>query len=154
MIYYDFDIQYKQQKEIFMYYKNFNTEEFLHQTQSNVLIKQIKIFKINLNLFRAFVMILYESTYDQKLNNSISKRVHHSDQKRIVIYKIFCNNTIIKKLMRLMRKDKSIFKKEFFLRMQKENDKVLFEKIIIECSVSLLRQHHIIIFKQYYLFDI
>ena len=47
-----------------MNYKNFNTKELLHQTQSDVFIKQIKIFKINLNLFRASVIILYESIYD------------------------------------------------------------------------------------------
>ena len=38
--------------------------------------------------------------------------------------------------------------------MQKENDKVLFEKMIIERSVSLLRQYHIVTFAQYYLFNI
>ena len=68
-MYYDFGLQRKQQKEIFMNYKNLDTEKFLHQTQSNVFIKQIKILKINLNLFRAFMMILCESTYNQKLNN-------------------------------------------------------------------------------------
>ena len=52
-----------------MIYKNFNTEKLLYQTQSDVLIKQIKIFKIDLNLFRASVIILCESAYDQKLNN-------------------------------------------------------------------------------------
>ena len=85
MMYYDFGLQHKQQKEIFMNYKNFNTEELLHQTQSNVFIKQIKDFKINLNLSRVLIMILCESTYDQKLNDQISKRAHRSDQKRIVI---------------------------------------------------------------------
>ena len=38
--------------------------------------------------------------------------------------------------------------------MQEEDNKVLFEKMIIERSVSLLRPHHIVIFEQYYLFDI
>ena len=52
-----------------MNYKNLDTEEFLHQTQSNFPIKQIKTFKIDLNLFYAFVMILCESTYNQKLND-------------------------------------------------------------------------------------
>ena len=32
MIYYDFDLQYKQQKEIFMNCKNLNTKEHMHQT--------------------------------------------------------------------------------------------------------------------------
>ena len=63
-MYYDFDLQRKQQKEVFMNYKNFDTEELLHQTQSNVFIKEIEIFQIDLNLFRTSVMILYESTYD------------------------------------------------------------------------------------------
>ena len=63
-MYYDFDLQYKQQEEIFMNYRNFNTEEFLHQTQSNILIKQIKIFNIDLNLSRASVIILCKSTYN------------------------------------------------------------------------------------------
>ena len=69
MIYYDFDLQYKQIKEIFMNYKNFNTKKLLHQMQSNVFIKPIKIFKIYLNLFRTSVIILCESAYDQKLND-------------------------------------------------------------------------------------
>ena len=100
-------------------------------------------------------MILCESTYDQKLNNQILKRAHRSDQKCIVIYKIFCNNTVIEKLIKSMRRNKSTFKKKkFFLKMQKENNKVLFKKIITEYSVSLLRQHYIVIFGQYYLFDI
>ena len=64
MIYYDFDLQCKQQKKIFRNYKNFNTEKLLHQTQSDVLMKQIKIFKDDLNLSCASVMILCESTYD------------------------------------------------------------------------------------------
>ena len=97
-----------------MNYKNFNIKEFLHQTQSNVLIKQMKNFKINLNLFRTFVMILYESTYDQKLNDQILKRVPRSNQKRIVIYKVLYNDMIIEKLMRLMRRNKSIFEKKIF----------------------------------------
>ena len=88
-MYYDFDLQRKQQKKIFINYKNLDTKEFLHQTQSDVLIKQIKIFKINLNLFRTSVMILYEPIYDQKLNDQISKRVHRFDQQRIVTYCIF-----------------------------------------------------------------
>ena len=101
------------------------------------------------------MMILYESAYDQKLNDQISKRTHRSNQKRIMIYKIFCNDTIIEKLMRSMRKNKSIFEeKYFFLRLQKKNDKMLFEKMITERSVLFLNQHHIVIFKQYYLFDI
>ena len=54
-----------------------------------------------------------------------------------------------------MRRNKSTFEKEFFfIKMQEKNDKVLFEKIIIERSVLLLRQHHIVTFAQYYLFDI
>ena len=63
-----------------MNYKNFNTEELLHQMQLDIFIKQIKIFKIDSNLSRASVMILCESTYDQKLNNQILKRVYRSDQ--------------------------------------------------------------------------
>ena len=39
MMYHDFDLQRKQQKKIFMNYKNLDTEKFLHQTQSDVLIK-------------------------------------------------------------------------------------------------------------------
>ena len=97
-----------------MNYKNFDTEELLHQTQSNVLIKQLKNLKINSNLFYASVMILYELTYNSKLNDQILKRVHRSSQKRIVIYKIFCNNTIIEKLMRSMRRDKSVFEKRIY----------------------------------------
>ena len=79
MIYYDFDLQHKQQKKIFMNYKNLDTKELLYQTQSDVLIKQIKIFEINLNLFRVSMMILCESAYDQKFNDQISKRIHRSD---------------------------------------------------------------------------
>ena len=56
-----------------MNYKNFNTEKLFHQTQSGVFIKQIKTFKIDLNLFSTSVMILCESAYDQKLNNQILK---------------------------------------------------------------------------------
>ena len=78
-MYYDFDLQRKQQKKIFMNYKNFNTEAFSHQTQSKIFIKQIKTFKIDLNLFRTSVMILCESTYDQKLNDQILKRVYRFD---------------------------------------------------------------------------
>ena len=52
-----------------MNYRNLDIKELLHQTQSDVFIKQIKIFEIDLNLFRASVMILCESTYDQKLND-------------------------------------------------------------------------------------
>ena len=114
MMYYDFDLQYKQQKEIFMNYENFNTEKLLHQTRSDVLIKEIKTFKVNLNLFCAFVIILCKSTYDQKLNDQILKRTHGSGQKYIVIYKIFCNDTIIEKLMRSMRRNKSAFEKEIY----------------------------------------
>ena len=57
--------------------------------------------------------------------------------------------------MKSMRRNKSVFeKKKIFLRIQEKNDKMLFKKIIIERSVSPLRQYHVIIFKQYYLFDI
>ena len=38
--------------------------------------------------------------------------------------------------------------------MQEENDKMLFEKVIIERFVSLLKQHHVVTFEQYYLFDV
>ena len=79
-----------------MNYKNFNTTALLYQTQSDVFIKQIKTFKIDLNLFRAFMMILCEPTYDQKLNDQILKRAHRLDQQRIVIYCIFQNNILIK----------------------------------------------------------
>ena len=97
-----------------MNYRIFNTEEFLHQTQSDVLIKQIKTFEIDLNLFCASVIILCELTYDQKLNDQILKRAHCSNQKRIVIYKIFCNDTVIKELMRSIYKNKSVFEKEVY----------------------------------------
>ena len=57
--------------------------------------------------------------------------------------------------MKSIRRDKSIFEKKFFfLKLSEKNDTVLFEKRIIERSVSLLKQYHIVIFKQYYLFDI
>ena len=46
-MYYDFDLQHKQQKEIFMNYKDFDTEELLHQTQSDILMKQIHSYKTN-----------------------------------------------------------------------------------------------------------
>ena len=45
-------------------------------------------------------------------------------------------------------------KKLFFLQVQEENDKVLFEKVIIERSVLLLKKYHIVTFEQYYLFNI
>ena len=38
--------------------------------------------------------------------------------------------------------------------MQEGNDKVLLEKTITECSISLLKQHHAITFKQHYSFNI
>ena len=79
IMYYNFDLQCKQQERFFMNYKNFNTKKLLHQTQSNVFIKQIKIFEIDLNLSCASVMILCESTYNQKLNDQISKRVYRFD---------------------------------------------------------------------------
>ena len=69
MMYYNFDLEHKQQKKIFMNYKNLDTEKILHQTQSDVLIKQIKILEFNLNLLCISVMILCEPTYDQKLND-------------------------------------------------------------------------------------
>ena len=72
-----------------MNYKNLDTGEFWYQTQSDVYIKQIKILKSDLNLLCASVMILCESTYNQKLNDQILKRVHRFDQQRIVIYYIF-----------------------------------------------------------------
>ena len=78
-MYHDFDLQHKHQKEIFMNYKNLDIEKFLHQTQSNVFIKQIKSLKIDLNLFCAFMVILCESVYDQKLNDQILKRAHRSN---------------------------------------------------------------------------
>ena len=54
-----------------------------------------------------------------------------------------------------MHRNQSVFeKKVFFLKMQEENDKKLFEKMITERFVSLLKQHYIITFEQYYLFDI
>ena len=61
---------------------------------------------------------------------------------------------MIQKLMRSMRRNKSIFEKFFFLKMQEKNDKKLFEKMIINRSVSLLKQHHVVTFEQYYLFNI
>ena len=107
-----------------MNYKNLDTEELLHQTQSNVFIKQIKMLRIDLNLSRASIMILCESAYDQKLNDQILNRVHRSNQKRIVTYKISCNNIIIEKLMRSMRRNKSVFeKKNFFLKYKKRMTK-------------------------------
>ena len=72
----------------------------MHETQSDVFIKQIKIFKINLNLFCVFVIILYKLTYDQKLNDQISKHAYHLDQQRIVTYYILRNNTIIEELIK------------------------------------------------------
>ena len=69
MMYYDSSLAKKQQKKIFMKYKNFNIEKLLHKLQLNVFIKQIKIFKIDLDLSQAFVMIFCKSTYDQKLND-------------------------------------------------------------------------------------
>ena len=98
-----------------MYYKNFDTKELLHQTQLNVFIKEIKTFEVDFNLFCVFVIILCKSAYDQKLNDQISKRAHCTNQKHIVIYKIFCNNIIIKKLIRSMHKNKSIFEKKIYL---------------------------------------
>ena len=95
-----------------MNYKNFNTKEFLHQTQSNVFIKQIKIFEIDLNLLCVFVMILCKLTYNQKLNDQISKRAYRFDQQRIVIYYVFRNNTIIEELIEQKRKNKSDFEKK------------------------------------------
>ena len=123
MMYYDFGLQRKQKKEVFMNYKNFNTEELLHRTQSDVLIKQIKTLKINLNLCRAFIMILCESIYDQKLNDQISKRTHRFDQQRIMTYCIFRNDTVIKELIEQKRKNKSDFEKRIFIKIQKKNEK-------------------------------
>ena len=50
MMYYDSSFVKKQQKKIFMKYKNFNIEKLLHKLQSDVFIKQIKTFKINFDL--------------------------------------------------------------------------------------------------------
>ena len=121
-MYYDFDLQHKQQKKIFMNYKNLDTKKLLHQTQSDVLIKRVKIFEINLSLFHTFVMILCKSTYDQKLNDQTSKRTHRSSQKRIVIYKIFYNNIIIEKLMKSMRRNKSVFEKRIIFLKNKRRE--------------------------------
>ena len=63
-MYYDSSFIKKQQEKIFMKYKNLNIEELLHKLQSDVLIKQIKTFEINLDLSRTFIMIFCESTYD------------------------------------------------------------------------------------------
>ena len=38
--------------------------------------------------------------------------------------------------------------------MQEKNNKLLFKKMITERSISFLKQHHVITFEQYYLFDI
>ena len=63
-MYYDSSLAKKQQEKIFMKYKNFNIEKLLHKLQSDVFIKQIKIFEIDFDLSRTFIMILCESTYD------------------------------------------------------------------------------------------
>ena len=131
-MYYDFGLQRKQQKETFMNYRNFITKEFLHQTQSDVFIKQIKILKIDLNLFYTFVMILYESIYNQKLNDQISKRTHRFDQQRIVIYCIFRNDIIIEELIKQKRKNKFDFEEKIFIKIQKKNEKSVIAENDVE----------------------
>ena len=78
MMYYDSNFVKKQQKKIFLKYKNFNIRKLLHKLQSNVFIKQIKTFEIDFNLSRTFVMIFCESIYNQKLNDQILKQVYRS----------------------------------------------------------------------------
>ena len=129
-MYYNFDLQRKQQKKVFMNYRNFDTEELLHQTQSDVFIKQIKTFKIDLNLFRASVMILYESKYDQKLNDQISKRAYRFDQQRIVTFYIFRSDTVIEKLIKQKHKDKFDFKKKYSSRYRRRTRNIWSQKMM------------------------
>ena len=135
MMYYDSSFVKKQQKKIFMKYKNFNIEKLLHKLQSDVFIKQIKTFKINFDLLWTFVIILCESTYDQKLNDQILKRIHHLNQKRIVTYNIFRINTIIENLIKQKRKNKLNFKEKIFIKMQKKNKKNIIVKKNVETVV-------------------
>ena len=118
-----------------MKYKNLNIEELFHKLQSNVFIKQIKTFEIDFNLSRTFVMIFCESTYDQKLNNQISKRVHRSGQKRTVTYNILRINTIIEDLIEQKRKNKSNFEEKIFIKMQKKNEKNVIAEENAETTV-------------------
>ena len=135
MMYYDSSLIKKQQEKTFIKYKNFNIGKLLHKLQSDVLIKQIKILEINFNLSRIFVMILCESTYDQKLNDQILKRIHRSGQKRIVTYNIFWINTIIEDLIKQKRKNKSNFEKKIFIKMQKKNEKSVIAEKNVETAV-------------------
>ena len=78
--------------------------------------------------------MLYESTYDQKLNDQISKRIYRFDQQRIVIYCILRNDTIIEKLIKQKRKNKFDFGKKKFLKMQKKNEKNMIAENNVETT--------------------
>ena len=93
------------------------------------------------------MMIFYESTYDQKLNDQISKRIHRSSQKYDVTYYIFQNDIIIKELLKKKQKNKLSFEEKILIKMQKENEKNLIAKINIKISVSMSKQNHVIKFK-------
>ena len=69
------------------------------------------------------MIILCESTYDQKLNDQILKRAHCFNQQRIVIYYILRNNTVIEELIEQKRKNKFNFEEKIFIKMQKKNEK-------------------------------
>ena len=94
------------------------------------------------------MMIFYESTYDQKLNDQISKRIHRSSQKYDVTYYIFQNDIIIKELLKKKQKNKLSFEEKILIKMQKENEKNLIAKMNIEISVSMSKQNHVARFEQ------
>ena len=73
-------------------------------------------------------MILCNLTYDQKLNDQISKRTHRLNQKRIITYNILRIDIIIENLIKQKRKNKSNFEKKIFIKMQKKNEKNMIVK--------------------------
>ena len=71
------------------------------------------------------------------------KQVHRSSQKYDVTYYIFQSDTIIEKLSKKRRKNKSNFEEKVFVKMQEKNEKNLIAKVNIEISVSMSKQNHV-----------
>ena len=63
-------------------------------------------------------------------------------------YYIFQSDTVIEKLLKKKRKDKSSFEEEIFVKMQKKNEKNSIAKMNIETFVSMSEQNHVARFKQ------
>lgn len=85
-----------------------------NKNQSDSLINLTDIMRQGINLQRAQMMILCESTYNFKLAKQISKRTHWQSNKNEVWYYVISSDIEIEKMIDEKRKAKIEFTKKIF----------------------------------------